>query len=129
MVDIDELKDFTPEEKGVALLNQGYNCCQAVVLTLTEDPVLFQAASGFGGGMGNTQGPCGALVGAVMAAGVKTEGQCKARCARMIWEKFRENSGAVICRDLKGLDTGIVLCRCSDCVRNGIKVFREVLGD
>ncbi len=129
MIDFEALKKLSVEEKGVELRRQGCNCCQAVVYALTEDPLLLQAASGFGGGMGNTQGPCGALIGAVMAAGVKTEGTGRGRVTNLIREKFRESSRALICRDLKGLDTGTVLCSCDDCVRNGIKAFREVLGD
>ena len=129
MIDFETLKDLPVEEKAVELRHQGCNCCQAVVGALTEDPLLLQAASGFGGGMGNTQGLCGALIGAVMTAGAKTEGQCKGRCSRMIWDKFRESSGAVICRDLKGLDTGTVLCSCDDCVRNGVKTCLEVMNN
>ena len=129
MIDHEALKNLSPEEKGVALLRQGYNCCQSVVYTLTEDPLMLQAASGFGGGMGNTQGPCGALVGAVMAAGIKTEGTGKGRIANQIRENFRERSGAVICRELKGIGTGKVLCSCEDCVRNGVKAFKDILGE
>ncbi len=127
MVDLEPLKDLPPEEKAVELRHRGFNCCQAVVFALTEDPLLFQAAAGFGGGMGNTQGPCGALVGAFMTAGVKTGGKAAGRVSRQIREKFSESSGAVTCRDLKGLDTGIVLCPCDQCVRNGVKACLEVL--
>ena len=129
MIDHEALKNLSPEEKGVTLLRQGYNCCQSVVFALTEDPLMLQAASGFGGGMGNTQGPCGALVGAVMAAGIKTEGTGRGRITNQIRENFRERSGAVICRELKGIGTGKVLCSCEDCVRNGVRAFTEVLGE
>ena len=130
MTDFELLKkDLPPEEMAVELRHQGFSCCQAVVGVLTDDPLLLQAASGFGGGMGNTQGPCGALIGAVIAAGVKTEGKGRGRVTNQLRDKFRESCGAVICRDLKGLDTGTVLCSCDDCVRSGVKVFREVLGD
>ena len=129
MIDHEALKNLSPEEKGVTLLRQGYNCCQSVVFALTEDPLMLQAASGFGGGMGNTQGPCGALVGAVMAAGIKTDGTGRGRITNQIRENFRERSGAVICRELKGIGTGKVLCSCEDCVRNGVRAFTEVLGE
>lgn len=104
------------------------NCCQAVVAAISNDPQLLIAASGFGGGMGCGQGPCGALIGAVIAAGAKTGGNGTTRFSRQIFEKFRERSGAVVCRELKGLDTGTVLCSCDDCVRNAVESFQEVLG-
>lgn len=117
------------EEKAAALQREKrYNCCQAVVGTLTDDPLLVQAGSGFGGGMGNTKGPCGALVGAVMAAGIKTGGTGTSRYARQIFENFRERSGAVICRELKGIDTGKVLCSCEECVNNAIRAYQDVTG-
>lgn len=126
MIDFESMKNLSAEEKAMELRKAGYNCCQAVVGALTEDPLMITAASGFGGGMGNTQGPCGALVGAVMAAGIKTGGTGTSRCSRRIYDIFRERSGAVICRDLKGLDTGKVLCPCDECVRNGVKAFLDV---
>ena len=59
-------------------------------------------------------------------------GNCKAgkksaMTAREILNKFQEYSGATICKDLKGKDTGVVLCECDDCIRNAIRAFDEVL--
>lgn len=104
------------------------NCCQAVVAAIHNDPKLLNAASGFGGGMGCGLGPCGALIGAVIAAGEETGGNGTTRYSRQIYEKFRERSGAVVCRELKGLDTGTVLCSCDDCVRNAVESWQEVMG-
>lgn len=106
--------------------SHGCNCCQSVVAAITEEPALIEAASGFGGGMGTMQGPCGALVGAVIAAGEKTAGVGTTRYSRRLYEDFRERSGAVICKDLKGIETGKVLCSCEDCVRNGVRVYLNV---
>ena len=33
--------------------------------------------------------------------------------------------GASICKDLKGRDTGVVLCECDDCVRNAVSILEE----
>ncbi|MBQ6518977.1 MAG: C_GCAxxG_C_C family protein [Anaerolineaceae bacterium] len=128
MIDFDSLRHLTIEERAVELRGRRIcNCCQAVTAALTEDPQLIQASAGFGGGMGNTQGVCGALVGAVIAAGIKTEGSGTTRYAKLIQERFRERSGAIICRELKGLDTGKVLCSCEDCVRNAVRSFQEIM--
>ena len=43
-------------------------------------------------------------------------------------EAFREKCGSTICRELKGVDTGKILCTCPDCICNGVEVVREVLG-
>ena len=59
--------------------------------------ILTNAASGFAVGMGGMEATCGALI------------------------------GATICKDLKGKDTGVVLCECDDCIRNAIRAFDEVL--
>jgi hypothetical protein len=32
-------------------------------------------------------------------------------------QEFKAAAGATICRELKGVDTGKVLCACDDCVR------------
>lgn len=29
---------------------------------------------------------------------------------------------AVLCKDLKGRDTGTVICECDDCVRNAVRI-------
>lgn len=128
MIDFDSLRHLPVEERAVELRGRRIcNCCQAVTAALTEDPQLILASAGFGGGMGNTQGVCGALVGAIIAAGAKTEGSGTTRYAKLIQEKFRERSGAIICRELKGLDTGKVLCSCEDCVRNAVRSFQEIM--
>ncbi len=104
------------------------NCCQVVTAVLTRDDDLHRIAAGFGGGMGSGKGPCGALVGAVMAAGKITNGQKTAAYSRRISERFLELSGSLICSELKGRDTGIVLCSCEDCIQNAIKAYEEVMG-
>lgn len=125
----ESLAGLSTVDKAVELRRRHIcNCCQAVVAAIHNDPQLLNAASGFGGGMGCGLGPCGALIGAVIAAGDKTGGNGTTRLSRQIYEKFRERSGAVVCRELKGLDTGTVLCSCDDCVRNAVEAWQEVMG-
>ena len=125
----ESLDGLSTVDKAVELRRRHIcNCCQAVVAAIHNDPQLLNAASGFGGGMGCGLGPCGALIGAVIAAGDKTGGNGTTRLSRQIYEKFRERSGAVVCRELKGLDTGTVLCSCDDCVRNAVEAWQEVMG-
>ena len=70
-----------------------------------------------------------ALIGAVMAAGSVTDGKGTSRTARSILTSFQEKSGATICKDLKGVETGKVLCPCAQCVRNAVLAAGEMLGE
>ncbi|WP_287800718.1 C-GCAxxG-C-C family protein [Anaerostipes sp.] len=120
---------MTREEKAVYYKHNGCNCCQSVIkamidLSDSDKEILTNAASGFAVGMEAT---CGALIGATMMAGIVKPGKKSAITAREILNKFQEYSGATICKDLKGKDTGVVLCECDDCIRNAIRAFDEVL--
>ena len=72
---------------------------------------------------------CGADAPAVMAAGSVTDGKGTPRTARSILTSFQEKSGATICKDLKGVETGKVLCPCAQCVRNAVLAAGEMLGE
>lgn len=63
-----------------------------------------------------------------MAAGSVTDGKGTPRTARSILTSFQEKSGATICKDLKGVETGKVLCPCAQCVRNAVLAAGEMLG-
>lgn len=127
---------MTIEERAARAveLKAGCNCAQAVVLSYAdklplEEETLKKLAAGYGGGMGCMEGTCGALVGAVMAAGMLTDGQGTGRYALEILLGFRERCGATICKDLKGVETGKVLCPCTECVRNAVLAAGAALGE
>ncbi|MCR5494129.1 MAG: C-GCAxxG-C-C family protein [Treponema sp.] len=107
------------------------NCCQAVVkvyagdLSVDEESLL-SLASGFAAGMGCMEGTCGALVGAAMVCGLKSKGKAVPAKTRKLLAKFKEMSGATICKDLKGGLTGKVLCECDDCVKNAVLALEEL---
>ena len=122
-------------QKAAMLRQQGYNCCQAAAAaladqtTLTEEQ-LYQLASGFGLGMGNMEAACGALVGVGMIAGLHCGGRGTVRLTRQISEQFRQRcGGAILCKELKGISTGKVLCPCDQCVRNAILAYFAVMGE
>lgn len=129
-------------EKAVQLHRGNYNCCQAVVCAFagevgTDEVLLFRIAEGFGGGTATTRGICGALNGAVMLAGLRnSDGNignpaskgATAGLVRELSARFEEKTGALICRELKGIDTHRILCPCSECVRAGAECVKEVLG-
>lgn len=106
------------------------NCAQAVVRAFEDkvgaDARTMAMTSGFAAGMGGMEGTCGAIVGAVVVAGILTDGKGTPRLARDIVEKFRERSGATICRDLKTGAGGRPLCECPQCVANAILALGEL---
>ena len=129
------------KEKAIELHNKKYNCAQAVACCFSDEVevaecLLFKAAEGFGRGMGDMQEACGALSGAVLLAGLKnsdgnTENpSTKAKTYKVVEEirkSFENKTGGTVCKDLKGIGTGKVLCSCSDCIRAGVEVVEEIL--
>jgi len=124
------------EDYGARLREEGRcNCCQAVVEALTFDSptltddqrlLLRHAAAGFRTGMGGMEATCGALCGAVIAAGL-TDGSPKTGIrSRRMHQLFEQQSGATICKQLKARQTdGRPLCDCADCVRHAIRAFLD----
>lgn len=122
-------------ELAASLKRQGKcNCCQAVVTALSDETglpleTLMQLTSGFAVGMGTMQNSCGALVGAALAAGMKAKGAASIRFTRQISDNFASRCGAIICKDLKGIETGRMLCPCDECVKNAVLAFYDVFGE
>lgn len=107
------------------------NCAQAVLLAFQPEIGLNEATlkamgSGFGSGMGGMEATCGALCGAAMAAGLinKSDTPTKMITKEMLQE-FKAAAGATICGDLKGINTGKMLCSCDDCVRHATLVLEK----
>ena len=121
-------------QKAAEYHQKGYNCAQAIVCAFCDkvgldEKTAFKVSEGLGLGVSDTYGTCGALVGAVMVAGMLTDGQGTGRYAREILLGFRERCGATICKDLKGVETGKVLCPCTECVRNAVLAAGAALGE
>lgn len=115
-----------------ALRKKEMNCCQAVLVAFADEAGrseedLLRLGSGFGSGMGTMEGTCGALVGAIMVSSLLSEKGAAMAASRAIMPRFKELCGATICRDLKGIDTGKVLCSCENCVRNAVRAAGESL--
>ena len=115
-----------------ALRKKEMNCCQAVLVAFADEAGrseedLLRLGSGFGSGMGTMEGTCGALVGAIMVSSLLSEKGAAMAASRAIMPRFKELCGATIFRDLKGIDTGKVLCSCENCVRNAVRAAGESL--
>ncbi len=110
-----------------------FNCAQAVACSYCDvagldENAMAAATSAFGTGMGNMEGTCGALVGAGVVLGMKTCDRVKARSLmKVLMERFKENNGSTVCRELKGVGTGKPLRDCNDCVADAARFLQEVL--
>ncbi len=121
------------EQAALLKAGGGCNCAQAVAVVLADqtgltETQLKQLAAGFCAGMGTAEATCGALIGAGLAAGMKTQGASTLRYTRRMIEAFGARCGATVCKDLKRIKDGRPLCPCEECVRNAVLVYGEVMG-
>lgn len=120
-------------EQAMERKQNGFNCCQSVLLTYADriglpEATLAKLASGFAGGGGTREGVCGALNGAVMVLSLLNNGsKPPMKVARAAQIAFREKTGAILCKEIKGVETGVELCDCIDCVRNAAEIVEEML--
>lgn len=128
-------------EQAAMRHRKGYNCAQAVACTYCDlvgidEETMFKVTEGFGLGMGNMAGTCGAISGAIALAGmINSCGDLEQpvtkastyKLERPIMEEFAAMNKSVICRDIKGVDTGVVLRSCPDCVRDAAALAEKHL--
>lgn len=127
-------------EETIARHDKKYNCAQSVACTYCDlvgmdEETMFRLTEGLGAGMGNMAGTCGAVTGACILAGLmnsdgnladpKTKGKTY-KLSGAILKKFAERNGSVVCRELKGVDTGKVLRPCPDCIRDAAEFVEEL---
>lgn len=120
---------------------KGYNCCQAVVcsycdLVGLDEGTAFKAAEGFGAGMGGFNATCGAVTGAVMLAGLKnstanlnspdSKGGTYS-FSKEILSRFASQNTSIICKDLRGSETGKVLRSCDGCIEDAARIAEDIL--
>ena len=129
MLSIEERAKIAQEAK----LSGKLNCAQAVLLALKDDTnlddeTLKNIGAGFCAGMGNMEATCGALIGANIVLGMKTNGEATIRLSKQLIEEFTSKCGATKCKDLKHVTDGKPLCPCDICVKNAVLAYGKVLG-
>ena len=123
-------------ELAVKKQKEGYNCAQAVlcafsdILEIPEDQ-LFRMSEAFGGGMGGTQGVCGAVSSMVALAGLLSSGgienlpdTTKAKsyaAASSLMREFEEKIGTLECVRIKAEG----LRSCSGCVEDAVRIVEK----
>ena len=128
-------------EKAAAFhATKKYNCAQAVAMAFADkvdmsEDKLARISEAFGGGGGCQMGTCGAICGAQMIIGLldscgTDEGFTRPvtyKKSRERMERFNEKNGSVICKDLKGAETGKVLRDCRGCIIDAADILEEIL--
>lgn len=122
---------------------RGYNCAQIVLCSYAEElgideETLFRISEGFGAGMGGMMQTCGAVTAMFMALGLANSSGDLQACdtkpqtmkkVRELAAEFKKKNGSIVCRELKGIDTGKVLRSCDGCIEDGIRILGEYLLD
>ena len=122
---------------------RGYNCAQIVLCSYAEElgideETLFRISEGFGAGMGGMMQTCGAVTAMFMALGLANSSGDLQACdtktqtmkkVRELAAEFEKKNGSIVCRELKGIDTGKVLRSCDGCIEDGIRILGEYLFD
>ncbi len=123
-------------QRAIENHKKGYNCAQAVICAFadktdfTEDE-LFRLSEAFGGGMGGTQGVCGAVSAMVFLAGLEKSAGVDAlpetnkkdsySFARELMEQFENKNQSYICSRLKGEN----LRSCDGCIEDAVRILEE----
>ncbi|MCX7175202.1 MAG: C-GCAxxG-C-C family protein [Proteobacteria bacterium] len=107
-----------PENYSESLLDSGYRCAEAVLLTVArqhkiESPLIPAIATGFCSGMSQTSGMCGAVSGGILGLNLvygrsradESAGKNFAAVQRLVAE-FKTAFGATGCSELLGCDLG-----------------------
>ena len=122
---------------------RGYNCAQIVLCSYAEElgideETLFRISEGFGAGMGGMMQTCGAVTAMFMALGLANSSGDLQACdtkpqtmkkVRELAAEFEKKNGSIVCRELKGIDTGKVLRSCDGCIEDGIRILGEYVLD
>lgn len=129
-------------EKAKENMKKGYNCSQALACAFCDEvgideKTMFALMEGFGRGMGDMQGICGAVSGAVAILSMKNSSadpenpSTKTETYKKIQElknRFTEKNGSDICCELKGIKTKTAPLRsCVGCVEDAAAILEELI--
>ncbi|MEW5785060.1 MAG: C-GCAxxG-C-C family protein [Bacillota bacterium] len=140
-------------EEAQAIFKEGFNCAQTVLAVFAPDLGLdkeaaLRVAGALGGGIGRMGETCGAVMGALMALGLKygmtRPGDLETKeyayeQAGIFIEKFKECHGQLKCRALLGYDVSIPAeaelikakdlhnTLCTGYIRDAIALLEEML--
>lgn len=128
-------------EQTIERHDKGYNCAQAVACTYcdlvgVDEETMFRMTEALGLGMGGMEGTCGAVSGACVLAGMmKSSGNLECpnskaqsyKLSRQIVNEFLEKNRSVVCKELKGVETGKPITPCAECIRDAARIAEKIL--
>ena len=97
---------------------------------------MFQLMSAFGLGMGGMNGTCGAVsagiavIGMLMNNGDTDDAKQKGKihkAAKEYTRRFAEKNQSLVCREIKGVDTGTVIRSCDGCIEDAVVILEEMM--
>ncbi len=134
------------------LFLEGKNCAQSVLLSFSKDyayskELALKISAGFGGGMGRTQGTCGAVTGAIMVLGMmkgekaSDNNELKSGTYSSVKEfvkKFTDEFKTSSCSELTGCDFNtdsgnekfkteeVMKNICAPCVKRAVEILETL---
>jgi C_GCAxxG_C_C family probable redox protein len=128
-------------EEALKKHDKGYNCAQAVSCVFCDkvgidEETMFRFTEGMGLGMGGMEGTCGAIGAASILSGLKNSSvnlenpdskKISYEMSSQCLSNFKNQNGSIICKDLRGEETGTVLRSCSDCITDSVRIIDETL--
>jgi C_GCAxxG_C_C family probable redox protein len=126
--------------KALSLQKKGYNCAQATACAFSEylpldENIIYKMAEGFGSGMGDYERVCGALSGAIMVLSLlnstgDSSNTSKVSTYELVTEllkEFNSKNKTTVCKELKGIETGIEMRSCLGCIEDAVKITENIL--
>lgn len=131
----------TRVEETIKKHNKGYNCAQSIACTYcdlvgVDEETMFKMTEALGLGMGGMEGTCGAVTGACVLAGMKRSSgnlqkpDSKAesyKLSREIVKRFKDKNQVLVCKQLKGIESGIPIRPCENCIEDAAEILETVL--
>jgi C_GCAxxG_C_C family probable redox protein len=128
-------------EEALKKHDKGYNCAQAVSCVFCDkvgidEETMFRFTEGMGLGMGGMEGTCGAIGAASILSGLKNSSanlespdskKISYEMSSQCLSNFKNQNGSVICKDLRGEETGTVLRSCINCITDSVRIIDETL--
>lgn len=128
--------------KAMEYHKKGYNCAQAVACVFADkmgknEKDVFEIMEAFGFGMG-TMGTCGAVSAMAAVAGMsESDGNLESpktkkasyKAMKAMTEEFIDKNKSIICREIKGVDSGVVLRSCDGCIQDAVEIVEKYLNN
>ena len=113
-----EKTEIDKAKQANAFHDRGFNCAQSVACVFADktdldEKTLFRVTEGLECSTGHTDGPDSKAISYEAAAS----------CIRA----FKEKNGSLVCRELRGEDTGTPLRSCPGCIEDGVRIIQEHL--